>query len=104
MNIAEYFQAKETEIIEKIRQLVEIESPSHDLEGSRKVAGWITENYPDLKVEYSFAAGFGEHLIIRAFTDPQLSTFDSSLFLLGHTDTVHPRGAHQKKSDPHRRR
>ena len=38
--IAEYFQARELEIIEKIRQLVEIESPSYDVGGSQNVE-WL---------------------------------------------------------------
>lgn len=41
MNLSEYFQNKEAEIVEKIRQIVEIESPSYDEEGSRNVVDWI---------------------------------------------------------------
>jgi glutamate carboxypeptidase len=95
MNLTEYFQTKEAEFIEKIHQLVEIESPSHDFEGSRKVADWILENYPNLIAERIYRANYGEHLLIRAF--PALSTQrPAPIFLLGHTDTVHPRGAHAK--------
>jgi glutamate carboxypeptidase len=95
MNLTEYFQTKEAEFIEKIHQLVEIESPSHDFEGSRKVADWILENYPNLITERIYRENYGEHLLIRAF--PALSTqHPTPIFLLGHTDTVHPRGAHEK--------
>jgi glutamate carboxypeptidase len=95
MKLTEYFQTKEAELIEKIRQLVEIESPSHDVEGSRKVADWILENYPNLIAERIYRENYGEHLLIRAF--PALSTqHPAPIFLLGHTDTVHPRGAHEK--------
>jgi glutamate carboxypeptidase len=95
MNLTEYFQTKEAEFIEKIHQLVEIESPSHDFEGSRKVADWILENYPNLIAERIYRENYGEHLLIRAF--PALSTqHPTPIFLLGHTDTVHPRGAHEK--------
>lgn len=96
MNFAEYFQNKEAEIVEKIRQIVDIESPSYDEEGSRNVVAWILENYPNLGVEKIYREGYGEHLILQAFSDSRLSTPDSRLFLLGHTDTVHPRGSHTK--------
>lgn len=96
MNFAEYFQNKEAEIVEKIRQIVDIESPSYDEEGSRNVVNWILENYPNLEVEKIYREGYGEHLILRAFSDSQLPTSNSRLFMLGHTDTVHPRGSHEK--------
>ncbi len=96
MSIVKYFQNKESEIIEKIRQLVEIESPSFDVEGSRNVADWITENYPNLTIEKIYREGYGEHLIIRAFPHSLIPNPHSPLFLLGHTDTVHPRGSFEK--------
>src|SRR5262245_59918872 len=96
MSIAEYFQAREAEIIENIRQLVDIESPSYDVEGSRKVADWITKNYPEIQIERNLAEGYGEHLIIRAFHQSPVTNQSSTIFLLGHTDTVHPRGSHEK--------
>lgn len=94
MNIAEYFQNKESEIVEKIRQIVDIESPSFDIEGSRNVTDWIIENYPNLSTERIYREGYGEHLIIKAFSE--IPNLKSQIFLLGHTDTVHPRGAHEK--------
>jgi glutamate carboxypeptidase len=98
MNFAEYFQNKEAEIVEKIRQLVEIESPSYDEEGSRNVVDWIKNEIRGLdcisSVERIYREGYGEHLIIRAFSE--ISNSQSQIFLLGHTDTVHPRGANLK--------
>lgn len=98
MNIAEYFQNKEAAIIEKIRQIVEIESPSYDEAGSKEVVDWIENEIRQIgsisSIERIYREGFGEHLIIRAFSeipDPK-----SQIFLLGHTDTVHPRGSHTK--------
>jgi glutamate carboxypeptidase len=95
MNFNEYFQNKETEIVEKIRQIVEIESPSCDVEGSRDVANWIAENYPNIHIERIYREGYGEHLIIR---DSKFQIPDArfQIFLLGHTDTVHPRGSFAK--------
>jgi len=95
-NLTEYFQAKQPDIIEKIRQIVEIESPSYDAQGSRNVTDWIMENYPDLNAERIFAEGYGEHLIIRAFHQSPITDHQSPIFMLGHTDTVHPRGASRK--------
>jgi len=45
----------------------------------------------ELKVERETAAGFGEHLVVRAFPSDR-----KSVLLLGHTDTVHPMGANEK--------
>lgn len=99
-NLLEYFQNKESEIVEKIRQIVEIESPSYDVEGSRDVVNWIENQLQTIgsisTIERLYREGYGEHLIIRAFSDSRLSAHDSQLFLLGHTDTVHPRGSFAK--------
>jgi glutamate carboxypeptidase len=92
--LADYFQANREKIIEQIRQLVEIESPSFDVEGSKNVADWLIENYSDFSFERIKAENVGEHLLINpqsAIHNPQ-----SKIFLLGHTDTVHPRGSKQK--------
>ena len=90
-NLKDYFQNRRTEICEKISEIVEIESPSHDTEGSGNVVRWIeselakiSDNFAIEKIE---AENLGEHLIIRAF-----DSNEKSVLLLGHTDTVHPRG------------
>lgn len=98
MNFAEYFQNKEAEIVEKIRQIVEIESPSYDEEGSQNVVDWIRNELSKIgcisSIEEIYREGYGKHLIIRAFSEN--SNPQSQFFLLGHTDTVHPRGANIK--------
>ncbi|HEX6126963.1 MAG TPA: M20 family metallopeptidase [Pyrinomonadaceae bacterium] len=89
--IAEHFQKRESRIIEMIRQIVEIESPSNDVERSKLVVDWIageaTRIGLDLTVERIPADGYGQHILIRAFPDDK-----KSVLLLGHTDTVHPVG------------
>ena len=40
-NFENFFQNRQTEICAKISEIVEIESPSRNTEGSRKVAEWI---------------------------------------------------------------
>lgn len=78
-------------MIRMIGEIVEIESPSYDVERSKLVALWIENEARkislDLEIERVAAADYGEHVLIRAFTDEKKSTL-----LLGHTDTVHPVG------------
>ncbi len=83
-------------VLSLARSLCEIESPSGDGEGSAAVVGLLAEaakavegvtsaervNAPD---------GYGEHFILRAFD--HTSSDERPLLLLGHTDTVHPRGS-----------
>ena len=89
--LLDFFQNKQTEICQKISEIVEIESPSHDAEGSRKVVNWIESELAkisdDFTIEKIEADNLGEHLIIRAF-----ESNEKSVLLLGHTDTVHPCG------------
>lgn len=98
MNFAEYFQNKESEIVEKIRQIVEIESPSYDEEGSRNVVDWIENETREINFMSRFTRckrdGYGEHLLIRCFGSENYTA--KQILLLGHTDTVHPRGANLK--------
>ncbi len=97
--LLDYFQNRQTEICEKISEIVEIESPSHDTEGSRRVVRWIEAELAkisdDFTIEKIEAENFGEHLIIRAFESDK-----KPVLLLGHTDTVHPRGT--KRQNPTR--
>lgn len=89
--ILQYFQERQPEIIESIREIVEIESPSYDVERSRAVVLWVeneARKIPlDLEIEKIAADGYGEHLVIRAFRGEA-----KPVLLLGHTDTVHPFG------------
>ena len=92
LHILDYFQARQEAIIISIREIVEIESPSCDAERSRAVVLWIeTEARKiglDLEIQKIPAEEYGEHLIIRAFSGD-----NKPVFLLGHTDTVHPLGS-----------
>jgi glutamate carboxypeptidase len=90
--LLEYFQEKQERIVRRIQQLVEIESPSRDEAGSRMVAVWLEDEVRKIsdaiRVERIGAESYGEHVIIRAFE----SAGGKPVLLLGHTDTVHPRG------------
>jgi len=78
-----------------IRALVETESPSGDADGSRAVVHLLAETATGMGVVDSIERipgdGFGEHLLIRAFA--KSSEEARPILLLGHTDTVHPRGS-----------
>ncbi len=89
-DILQYFREREPVIVDAIREIVDIESPTHDAAQSRVVVDWVEAHAratgAELSVERVFVAD-GNHLIIRAFPAPGRSTL-----LLGHTDTVHPVG------------
>ncbi|HEX7314233.1 MAG TPA: M20 family metallopeptidase [Pyrinomonadaceae bacterium] len=90
-----HFETRRGEILSLARALCEIESPSGDGEGSAAVVALLSKAAAALggfvSVERVAAPdGYGEHFILRAFEDP--SSDARSLLLLGHTDTVHPRG------------
>ncbi|MEZ5426747.1 MAG: M20 family metallopeptidase [Pyrinomonadaceae bacterium] len=96
--LLEYYQSKNLEIQKSIKEIVEIESPSFGEEGSRRVVDWIEARFnqiskTDFRIEKLFAEGFGEHLIVRHFADEKGV---KPIFILGHTDTVHPLGSKEK--------
>jgi glutamate carboxypeptidase len=78
------------------RSLVETESPSGDVEGSRAVVSLVAEAAREIDIvsaiERIESPGYGEHLRIRAFDRTHEESKDAIL-LVGHTDTVHARGS-----------
>jgi glutamate carboxypeptidase len=91
---ANYFKGRENDMIQMIREIVDIESPSYDVERSREVVTWIesqAQKIPlDVEIERIPAEGYGDHLLIRSFASEEKGTL-----LLGHTDTVHPVGTRE---------
>ncbi len=93
-DLLEYFRPRERAMLAQVCSLVLRESPSGDLEGSRSAVGLLEESARGLRSAVSVARvpveGYGEHLRVEAFTRDaeELKT----TLLLGHTDTVHPRG------------
>lgn len=89
-----YFDARTASMIELIREIVDIESPSHHAERSREVTAWIESGFRSTGADLSFerynTQNDGDHLVIRAFHCDA-----KPLLLLGHTDTVHPIGTKQ---------
>jgi glutamate carboxypeptidase len=93
-DILAYFEARADVIIASIREIVDIQSPSHDATASSRVADlverWARQLSGEVSVERVEADG-GEHVLISAFPDAAEMTL-----LLGHTDTVHPVGTAEK--------
>ena len=88
-----YFLARQAKVIELTRSLVETESPSGDEEGSRAAVSVLVaaaQAIRGLRVERLPAPNYGEHLRITAFEDASEA---NPIVILGHTDTVHPRGS-----------
>jgi len=90
-----HFEGRRGEVLSLTHDLCEVESPSGDGEGSRAVVGLLAEaagSVGDVEsVERVIAAdGYGEHFIVRAFESAARE--ERGILLLGHTDTVHPRG------------
>ncbi len=95
-SLLEYFSARETETLSLIRRLVEIESPSGDVEGSRAVVDLLVEAASKIdsitSIERIESSDYGEHLRVRAFGGGNEQS-SGTILLVGHTDTVHARGS-----------
>lgn len=91
----EFFETWRDETLRLTRALVEAESPSGDLEGSRAVASLLEEAARKIDaintVERIESEGYGEHLRISAFGEARVDS--ENILIIGHTDTVHPRGS-----------
>jgi len=100
-----YFESRRDEIIGLVREIVDIESPSHDAVRSREVVDWVEQQMRatgvDVEIERTSVED-GDHLVIRAFyrvdgahsLSPPVLT--GHTMLLGHTDTVHPVGTNEQ--------
>ncbi len=102
LDLLDYFQNRKDLILNSICEFVEIESPSRDATGSGAVVDFLAakakEISTDFKIERIGAENLGEHFIIRTFADTEnvSQTSKKPILLLGHTDTVHPRGSKEK--------
>lgn len=90
-----YFRQREASIVSLIKEIVDIESPSHDAARSRAVVDWVEaalgETGADVSIE-RISVDDGDHLVVRAFQGEE-----KPVLLLGHTDTVHPVGTNLQK-------
>jgi glutamate carboxypeptidase len=90
-----YFESRHDAIVAAIADIVDIESPSYNIQQSKRVVDCVVDMFHglpiELDVERQFAEANGEHLIIRSF-----ASGEKPVLLLGHTDTVHPIGTNEK--------
>jgi glutamate carboxypeptidase len=90
------FQARQADIESFMRALVEVESPSGDVDGSRAVVDLLVDAARGLScvgaVERVEMPGFGQHLVVKAFSDAA-----DQILIVGHTDTVHSRGSLEQR-------
>lgn len=95
--LRERLKERRSEVLALTRALVEVESPSGDEEGSRAAVRLLAEAAHSIEgvgsVELIESPAYGVHLRVRAFSDTADAASDRQLVLLGHTDTVHPRGS-----------
>jgi glutamate carboxypeptidase len=93
-DIFSVLQKRQAEVESFIQALVETESPSGDVEGSRAVVDLLAEAASGLAgvdaIERIDVPEFGQHLVIKAF---QKQRSAGQILLVGHTDTVHSRGS-----------
>src|ERR1044071_4040197 len=86
-------QARQAEIEAFIQSLVEVESPSGDMEGSSGVVDLLVQAAGKLPcvdaIERVDVPDFGQHLVIKAFQKQS----QKQILMVGHTDTVHSRGS-----------
>jgi glutamate carboxypeptidase len=92
--LRDHFAARQHEVLALTCALVESESPSGDQDGSSAVVSLLASAAASIgavnSIERIASEEFGEHLLIRAFAN---NAGNSPIMILGHTDTVHPRGA-----------
>src|SRR6266850_4397912 len=96
--LREHFVARQHELLALTCALVEAESPSGDREGSSAVVSLLASAAASIgsvnSVERFASEDFGEHIVVRAFGKNDNSR---GILILGHTDTVHPRGATRER-------
>jgi glutamate carboxypeptidase len=94
--LLDHFNKRQREILALTRALVETESPSGDEAGSHAVVSLLAAAARNIGAinssERVKSENYGEHLRIKAFAT---GSHDSRqpIVILGHTDTVHPRGS-----------
>lgn len=94
LELKKAFEERQSETMALMKAVVETESPSGDEAGSREVVALLARAAENLNcvnsVERVEVPNMGEHLVVRAFADRAGS---GHTMLVGHTDTVHARGA-----------
>src|SRR6266550_5332352 len=91
--LSDYFLGRHDAMVAFVRALVETESPSGDEAGSKAVVSLLAAAATGISRvttnERVASENYGEHLRVTAFGDSR----EKPIVILGHTDTVHPRGS-----------
>ena len=94
----DYFVQGKEGVIAFTRALVEAESPSGDEAGSKNVVSLLVsaaaETVGVTDIERIASENYGEHLRLNAFLG---SSDIKTIMIIGHTDTVHPRGSLEQR-------
>jgi len=87
-----YFKRQQSQIVETIKQLVEIESPSDVKQAVDRLGAVLASRFGELggRVRVHKAEKFGNHLQVDF--KPRGSSQQKPVLLLGHMDTVYPIG------------
>ena len=92
-----YFVSRQDAIVAFARALVEAESPSGDVAGSKAVVSLLGAAATGVSrvttIERIPSEDYGEHLRVIAFGESS----EKPIVIVGHTDTVHPRGSLQQR-------
>jgi len=85
-----YFEQRREQMVETIRRLVEIESPSDNKPAVDRCSAFVAEEFATLggRAQFHRAADVGNHLQIDFAGETQ----QKPVLLLGHYDTVYPLG------------
>lgn len=93
--LRDHFHRRQREILALSRSLVETESPSGEEEGSNNVVSLLAAAARSIgavtSIDRILSENYGVHLRARAFGSASQRV--PPLVIIGHTDTVHPRGS-----------
>jgi glutamate carboxypeptidase len=86
-----YFEQRREQMVDTIRRLVEIESPSDNKHAVDRFSAFVAEQFAALggRAEFHRVADFGNHLQVDFAGETQ----QKPVLLLGHYDTVYPLGS-----------
>lgn len=92
VDLVEYFGEQQEEMVRLTRDLVEMESPSDDKAAIDVLVNYLAERFRSIGVATRIhrVKGYGNHLQL------ELGSGRKQVFILGHTDTVWPKGTLRK--------
>ncbi|HZS43857.1 MAG TPA: M20 family metallopeptidase [Blastocatellia bacterium] len=91
IDLLSHFRSRQGSILDDIRSLVEIESPTTKPEGTTRITSYFAEQYESIGATVRlYPTEHGAHLVARANLDAPASA--GPIMLLGHVDTVWPTG------------